>query len=111
MSFCRATRIDALWSGEMLGLSLSSAGGRRLRILLVNLDGTVHAYEDRCAHQGVELSRGRLVGRLLTCSAHGWTYDLQTGEGVNPIGARLRPIPVKIDGDDILVEIDDGRTT
>jgi toluene monooxygenase system ferredoxin subunit len=88
----------------MVGLSVTE-GERRFQLLLVNHDGTVYGYEDRCAHQRVALSGGKLDGPILTCAAHAWTYDVRTGEGVNPEGVRLRRVPVTVEGDDILVEL------
>ena len=83
--FARAARLEDLWPGEMKGLVVE---GRK--VLLVNLDGTVRAYENRCAHQGVSLDEGRLREGVLECPAHHWEYDLRSGLGVNPASARLR---------------------
>ena len=103
MSFRVALALDALWPGEMTGVRLGLT-----RVLLVNVGGELFAYEDRCAHQGVELSRGRLEGTTLTCSAHQWQYDVTCGETLNPRGVRLRRFPVKVEGDRILVDVDAG---
>ncbi len=104
MAYLRAARLDDLWEGEMAGTLLDG-----VRVLLVHLEGAVHAYEDRCAHLGVPLSRGRLEGRVLTCSAHEWQYDAVTGAGINPASTRLARLPVRIDGNDILVDVSGGR--
>jgi toluene monooxygenase system ferredoxin subunit len=97
-----------LWPGEMRVVVVDG-----VQVLIANLDGEVVAYEDRCAHQGVPLSRGRLdrPSCALTCSAHGWQYDLRTGAGINPKGVALRRLPVKIDAGGIWVEtnVDKGR--
>lgn len=99
MSFCPAAALDDLWSGEMCGVVV---GGHR--ILLVHLDGQVRAFADRCAHQGVPISEGRLEGREIVCRAHEWRYDALTGVGKNPAGARLKPLPVRLEGGRILVD-------
>jgi len=101
--FVRVAGTGELWSGEMMPCS---AGGRRL--LLVKLDEAIYAYEDRCAHLGIPLSQGKLAGRVLTCRAHEWQYDIATGRGINPARARLVRFPVRIDGSDILVDME-GR--
>ena len=74
-----AAALDDLRIGEMKGVVLD---GRP--VLLVRLDDGIRAYADRCAHQGVRLSEGRLEGSRLTCHAHEWTYDAATGCGINP---------------------------
>ena len=75
------------------------------RVLLVRLEDSICAYEDRCAHQGLLLSKGSLEGRVLTCSAHHWQYDVCTGAGVNPASVRLTPVPVEVRGQEILVNV------
>jgi toluene monooxygenase system ferredoxin subunit len=99
MAWQRVCTRDDLWTGELRGVS---AGG--LAVLLLDVDGEVHAYEDRCAHQQVKLSDGRLEGCELVCWAHGWRYDARTGRGVNPLGAQLRRVAVRVEGDGILVD-------
>jgi nitrite reductase/ring-hydroxylating ferredoxin subunit len=81
-----------------------TVGGTRL--VVVNVEGRFCAFEDRCPHQGLALSAGRLEGHVLTCPAHEWEYDVTTGAGVNPRGARLRRFPVKLDGADVCVDLD-----
>ena len=90
-----------LWSGEKIGLEID---GRRL--LLVNVEGVVRAFEDRCAHQAWPLSRGKLVGRELTCALHQWCYDACTGRGLNPAGVALRSYDVQVSDGRIWVDFD-----
>ena len=68
-----------LWIGEMRPCQVAGH-----RILLINIDGEVSAFADRCSLQGFPLSRGRLVGTTLTCAAHEWQYDARTGAGRSP---------------------------
>jgi toluene monooxygenase system ferredoxin subunit len=75
------------------------------RLLLINIDGVISAFEDRCAHQAVELSRGTLEGHTLTCWAHEWQYDARTGLSTNPRGRQLKRYAVKIEDDAILVDL------
>jgi toluene monooxygenase system ferredoxin subunit len=89
------------WDGEMIGLVVE---GRR--VLLVRVDGCLHAYEDRCAHLGLALSDGALCDGVITCAAHQYQYDARTGCGVNPAAVRLREFRVEAAGDDAIIEID-----
>jgi toluene monooxygenase system ferredoxin subunit len=79
-----AAALDELRVGEMKGVVLD---GRP--VLLVRLEDGVRAYADRCSHQGVRLSEGRLEGSQLTCRAHEWLYDAATGRGINPANCSL----------------------
>ncbi|HVZ72483.1 MAG TPA: MmoB/DmpM family protein [Polyangia bacterium] len=106
MSFERAASLRELWVGELRSVAV---GGTP--VLLVRLPDGVRAYEDRCAHKGVALSAGRLAGTVLTCGAHEWQYDVATGAGVNPARVCLRAFDVRVDGDDVLVDVGVVRPT
>ena len=99
MSWTPVAPADDLWDGDM-----TSCVAQGRRILLLKLDGEIHAYEDRCAHLGVPLSTGHLEGGVLTCSAHHYEYDARTGRGVNPRSAGVRAYPVKVESGRILVD-------
>jgi len=101
VGFTAVLREDDLWQGETLGIEV---GGRRL--VLINVAGQVHAYDDRCPHQGWPLSRGALCGSELTCALHQWRYDARTGAGINPAGVALRSYPVQVTAGDIMVDLD-----
>ncbi len=101
MGFRRVLAGDDLWEGELRGLAV---GGRKL--LLLRVEGRVRAYEDRCAHLAVELSRGKLAGCELVCPAHHWRYDARTGRGINPIGVAVRAFDVREGDDGIWVDVD-----
>lgn len=101
MGFERVAKTEDLWSGEMMGVEME---GRP--VLLVNIDSRIYAHLDACPHQNSRLSEGTLTGTVLRCSRHHWEFDVCSGAGVNPQNARLTPLPVRIDGEDILVDID-----
>jgi toluene monooxygenase system ferredoxin subunit len=101
MAFLRVARASELQDGQMRAVH---AGGRR--ILLLKVGETLAAYEDRCAHLGVALSGGRLDAGVLTCGAHHWQYDAATGRGINPRGATLARVALRIVGDEIQVEVE-----
>jgi toluene monooxygenase system ferredoxin subunit len=94
----RAGTLDDLWAGEMRAVTLGTVD-----ILLCNLDGRLVAYEDRCPHLASPLSEGTLSEGVLTCAAHEWEFDAQTGRGVNPASACLRRYPVRVDGEQVFV--------
>jgi toluene monooxygenase system ferredoxin subunit len=84
--------LDELWEGDLTGVRVGTTD-----VLLINVDGQVRAYENRCPHQAWPLDEGDLDGRELTCANHLWVFDALTGEGINPDNAELTPFPVKID--------------
>ncbi|MET0703228.1 MAG: Rieske 2Fe-2S domain-containing protein [Mycobacterium sp.] len=98
-----AGTLDDVWEGEMRAVSLGAVD-----VLLCNINGQVHAYQDRCPHLASPLSQGELRENLLTCGAHEWVFDAKTGTGVNPEDARLQRFSVRMDGERILVRL--GQT-
>jgi len=96
-----AVALDELRIGEMMGVVLD---GRP--VLLVRLADGVRAYADRCSHQGVRLSEGRLEGTRLTCHAHEWLYDAATGCGINPASCSLTAYPAEVREGRICVDLD-----
>jgi toluene monooxygenase system ferredoxin subunit len=106
MSFRRAAGIEELWSGEMLGIEVNGE-----RILLVNINNQIYAYADVCPHQKSRLSEGTLTKKVLRCPTHQWEFDVCSGFGVNPQNTCLKMFPVRVDGEDILVDTDAVRTT
>lgn len=89
--------LDELWDGDLTGVQVGTA-----KILLVNVDGQIRAYENRCPHQAWPLDQGDLDGRELTCANHHWVFDALTGKGVNPDDCALRCFPVKVDEDGMI---------
>ena len=100
MTYEKVTTLGELWDGEMKCVAVQGK-----YVLLVHVDGAVRAYEDRCVHQDVPLSEGKLEDGKLVCRAHGWCFDAKTGRGVNPEGPELRRVPLKVEGEDVLVEV------
>jgi toluene monooxygenase system ferredoxin subunit len=101
MGFRKVAKIEDLWSGEMMGLEVNGE-----RVLLVNVDNQIYAYADVCPHQKSPLSEGTLTDKILRCARHHWEFDVSSGSGVNPQNACLRVFPIRLDGEDILVDID-----
>jgi 3-phenylpropionate/trans-cinnamate dioxygenase ferredoxin component len=78
---------------------------RGKRIALFNAGGTFYAIENSCLHMGVALSAGKLYGTRVVCPLHGWEYDITTGANVDDPKMRVASFAVKIEGDNILIEI------
>lgn len=78
-------------------------------IAVFNVKGTLYAIEDACAHMKAPLSNGRMKGTRLTCSRHGWIYDISDGRRVGKEIGRIRTYPIKTVGGEVLVDPDDPR--
>jgi 3-phenylpropionate/trans-cinnamate dioxygenase ferredoxin subunit len=94
--------IDELPPG---GRKLAFADGRS--IVLFNIEGTVHAIENSCPHNGAALASGQLDGRILRCPGHGLRFDLATGRMPGAGRLCLTKLPVDVLGGRLVVSIDD----
>ena len=102
MSFQRVCSKDDLWEGEM---AVFQVGGQE--VLLIHLEGgEVRAIPPSCPHQAQPLVEGTLEGNVLTCQAHEWQFDVVTGAGINPDDTEVTLFPVRIDGDEVYVDVD-----
>ena len=84
---------------------MTAVAVRGTSVLLVNVDGEIRAYRNRCPHQEWALDEGDLDGRVLTCSRHLWEFDVLTGEGVNPDNCRLTGVACRVDDGTIFVQV------
>jgi nitrite reductase/ring-hydroxylating ferredoxin subunit len=76
-------------------------------IALFNVTGAFHAIDNTCTHQGGPLGEGELAGEVVTCPWHGAQFNVTTGEVLAPPAQTgVRSFPVKVQGDDVLVELD-----
>lgn len=75
----------------------------RPAILIHDADG-IRAFYNICTHDG---GTCELVGRDLQCCVHGARFNPRTGKALShpaPLDTKLTPIPVRIDGDAVLVD-------
>jgi nitrite reductase/ring-hydroxylating ferredoxin subunit len=75
-------------------------------IVLCNVEGEIHALENSCAHAGAALSGGKLCGKVITCPAHGWRFDVTTGSLLVAPQMKVKRFPVKIEEGKIYVQVE-----
>ena len=83
-------------------------------ILIVNVEGSFYAVDNKCTHMGGSLYDGKLDGYSIICPRHGSGFDVRTGNliqngkmfhmKVNP--KALHTYPVKIEGTNIFIGIE-----
>jgi nitrite reductase/ring-hydroxylating ferredoxin subunit len=74
-------------------------------VALFNVDGSIHAISDACAHAGASLGSGKLRGTIVTCRAHVFRYDVTTGYCTSIAGLRVAAYPVKVIDGKIMVAL------
>jgi 3-phenylpropionate/trans-cinnamate dioxygenase ferredoxin component len=76
------------------------------QIALCNVDGTYHAIDDVCTHDGGSLDQGALDGTEIECPRHGARFDVTTGRALTlPAVMPVKSYPVQVDGNDIKVQV------
>jgi toluene monooxygenase system ferredoxin subunit len=105
MPYQKVCTLDDVWEGDMLEVEI----GDHVIVVLGVGDSEVRAFQGMCPHQDIPLSEGKFDGRVLMCRAHQWTFDARTGKGINPGDCQLAEYPVKVDGNDVLVEVEGVR--
>lgn len=86
------------------GTSLELVVADRI-IALFNVDGTFHALDGVCPHQGGPLGKGQMAGCIVTCPWHGWQFDVRTGQHQLSPSATQPAFSVKQDGDQVFVDV------
>jgi len=77
-------------------------------VAIVRTEGEVFAIRDVCSHAEVALSEGEVDGTTLECWLHGSRFDLRTGKPTGLPATKPVPVyPTTIEGDDVLVRIEE----
>lgn len=68
-------------------------------------DDRVFALRDACPHKGGRLSQGIVHDGFVTCPLHGWVIGLADGKARAPDDGCARRVPVRLDGNRILIAV------
>ncbi len=98
------TRLCALAEAPKPGSVMEAQAGGRW-VCLANVDGELAAVDNLCPHREGPLGQGWLEGGAVVCPWHSWVFDLKTGESQYPVHERVDVFPLKIEADDVWVEI------
>jgi 3-phenylpropionate/trans-cinnamate dioxygenase ferredoxin subunit len=75
-------------------------------VLVVNLNGELHATQGICSHEYFELDKGFLTGDSITCALHLSRFRLEDGEPLDPPAELpLAVYPVIVEGGRVLIEV------
>ena len=113
----RAMSGPAEWRGALRDLHPGhtatfrlECGGRRVNAFVINHDGELHAYQNRCPHVGtpLDLWENEFLsedGRRIVCATHGAIFDPPTGRcTAGPCaGDTLRRLPLRKEGEHFVV--------
>ena len=103
MSFVKVGSLSALSPGEVMEAEID---GHYYAICHASSPlGEVHCLDGECPCTGGPLSQGAIRHELLVCPWHGWRFDYKTGVCAYDEAVRQAKYPVRIDGDEIWVDV------
>jgi nitrite reductase (NADH) small subunit len=67
-------------------------------VCLANVNGELSALDNICPH--------RIEGEAVVCPWHSWAFDVRTGQAVYPEKERVDVFPLRIEGENVLIDIE-----
>ena len=101
MAFVKVSTLSSLPSGAVAQVE----AGEQV-FALCNIGGQVYALDGTCPHAGGPLGEGILQGASVVCPWHGFEFDCRTGENDMDPTMRVPHFPVRVEGNDILIDPD-----
>ena len=109
MGFIKATDTTGLTEGMK---KMVVVDGRE--ILFTNINNSYYAISNKCPHMGGSLVEGSLENGIITCKRHGAKFDVKTGKNVGDAKILFlnfnvnddQSYPVKVEGNDIFIELE-----
>lgn len=109
MAFVKVGELSKLPAGSVMEATVGAE-----TYAICNIDGGLHAMGGVCPHEGGPLGQGEIEGNMLVCPWHAWQYDCRTVVNDFDEDVRLTTYSVRVDGNDILIDIpaaNDARTS
>jgi nitrite reductase (NADH) small subunit len=75
-------------------------------ICLANVNGELSALDNICPHRQGPLGQGWIEGDAVVCPWHSWAFHAKTGEAVYPENERVAVFPLRIEGENVLMDIE-----
>lgn len=100
-AFVKVAEVDDLKPGGCKHVELDGK-----EIGLFNVAGDYYATTGFCPHHGGPLGEGYLEGDVVACPWHGWQFNVKTGESPMVPSLKIACFPVRVEGNEIQVAIE-----
>jgi toluene monooxygenase system ferredoxin subunit len=102
MAFVKVCTVDELGSSGIASFYING-----VEVLVVrDRYEKLHAFYGLCPHEDFPLADGHFDGATITCAVHGWIIDATTGRGISPPSCRISAYPLRLEGNEIHVDLD-----
>lgn len=99
--FVKVAALSDLEQNQVKGMRVKSR-----YVAVVHIGDEVFAFDDTCTHAACSISPSETEDYIAPCYCHGAAFDVRTGSAVvGPAGRPLEVFKVKVEGDDVLVEL------
>ena len=85
--------------------SVMEAEAQGVAICLANVEGQLSALDNWCPHRRGPLGQGWVEGEAVVCPWHSWAFSTTTGIAEPPERAKVDVFPVKIENDEVWVNL------
>jgi nitrite reductase (NADH) small subunit len=75
-------------------------------VCLANVNGELSALDNVCPHRQGPLGQGWVEGEAVVCPWHSWAFNARTGLAEYPVHERVEVFPLRVEGEDIQVDIE-----
>jgi nitrite reductase (NADH) small subunit len=99
---------EAPGTNEVMEAEALTSEGKGVPICLANVEGRLSALGNVCPHRQGPLGGGWIENGMVLCPWHGWAFDVTTGVAAAPEKGRVDVYPVKVEGENVLVQIEVG---
>lgn len=105
--FVTVATVDQLPSGERIVVEIEE-----MYVAVFNVGGNFYAIEDVCTHDEGPLGEGKIHDNgdnpKVECERHGATFELKTGKPTFPAVVPVARFLVRVEGDEVQVNIDES---
>jgi nitrite reductase (NADH) small subunit len=77
-----------------------------VQVCVANVNGELCALDNICPHRQGPLGQGWLEGEAVVCPWHSWSFQVKTGIAEYPEHAKVDVFPLRVEGEDVLVDIE-----
>ena len=102
--FVKVAKTAEIQPGNCIGVKIEG-----VFVGIYNINGQYYAINNICPHLGGVLHYGFLSEQVITCPIHLWEFDVTTGKCVWPGRERIATYPVKVEGEDVLVDVNSPK--
>ena len=72
-------------------------------VALFNLNGKIHAWDNRCPHRGASLADGNISKKKIQCKFHLWEFDVETACSVANTNIKVKTFKVIVENDEVYI--------